>query len=437
MTGQRIGNYHVVRQMSQDATGVTYEALHRHSKQRVAVRVLRADLVHDPQSGARLFNDIAALGGVQHRSVVSVHEAGLLPDGAAYIAMEYLEAHTLAQRLAGEGGELDGAFVLSVAWQLAGLLCAAHQRGLVHGDLRPASVLLLPEPAAPAGVRVKLPDLGLSWLDAPRGRSRLEGSGSGPLYLAPEQMHPASETTPQSDVFSLGAVLYQVLGGRPPFGPRGTAEALTAAPLVPLRTLDSSIPPSLDALVQSMLRPNPAERPEMAQVVGELEKLLVDEGVMPAPRPQPPPSRRWKRYVAGAALAGVAFAGLGVLAWHGGLLPRRPAAGTVATRTSPAAPSPASIPPPPQTMQRHQPPQAAPASAEVQLPLVPPPPAETPPRPTPIAQDRAPIPPLRIEPAGKTGRKRPARPARPTGPDIAPIPADPGAPVEPAAATDS
>lgn len=477
MIGQRIGNYQVVRQVHQGRQGgaaVVYEALHQRSKQQVAIRVLRRDLSQDQLAGVRLFNDVAALGGVQHRSVLTVHEAGMLPDGSAYIVTEHIEGHSLSARLRGEGGEMDGAGALSIAWQLAGALRAGHQRGVLHGDLRPDGVMLVAEPAAPAGVRVKLPDLGLAWLDGPGPgdgvAGRLPGQGAEAQYLAPEQLQEPGTATPQSDVFSLGAVLYLLLTGAPPFSERGSVDALTA-PLRPLREVDGSIPEELSGLVQRMLETNPAWRPPLEQVAAAIERLCIAEGLVPGPAPAAQPEaqaespkgggRRGRRLAAiGGALL---VAGLGAAVvvglrtgWRfGGATPLFGASGqqvaaapTPATSGAPAAPAqpdpaaqeaatdgPAAQAAAAPDGSADTPEQAAAAkdkeaageaqaqadkdkeAAAAQAP----PAADPSKRPTPVAIDKAPIPPLRLDigkAAAPAPKKKPGRPAK--GPAKAP-----------------
>ncbi len=230
MVGQRIGNYRVMRKIGEGGMGAVFEAIHEQIERRVAIKVLHAKYTQEPEIAKRFINEARAVNIVQHSGLVGAYEFGTLPDGAAYIVMEYLDGETLSARLRKSGGVL-GLASLNLTRQIASALAAAHQKGIIHRDLKPANVIVVPEPEAPGGERAKILDFGIAKVTPPKGEEGPTGGGElktrtgvfmgTPKYMAPEQCRGAGTVDDKADVYSLGAMFYQMLSGRPPFDAPG------------------------------------------------------------------------------------------------------------------------------------------------------------------------------------------------------------------------
>lgn len=292
-SGQIIGSYRIVKLLGSGAMGAVYEAVHEHIDRRAAIKFLSLDTTKYPDLTRRFFNEARAANQIKHPGVVQVYEFGQLSDGTPWMLMEYIEGETLDDRLtaarkspAGRMG-LPG---LPIAYQLASILSATHARGIVHRDLKPGNVMLVADPVAATGERVKLLDFGIAKLVTGSLRGEVGGANPPPLtatgamlgtpaYMAPEQCRDSGEVDGQADVYALGAILYQMLAGRIPFS-GDTPWAIIAAKVydVPpaLTDLDPSLAarPELTSLVNSMLEKEPGRRPTMPQVEVDLRRLM-------------------------------------------------------------------------------------------------------------------------------------------------------------------
>ncbi len=282
--GQRIGNYRVRRKLGQGGMGAVYEAVQEQIGRRAAIKVLHPEYANDQQSIQRFFNEARAVNIIHHQGLVGVFESGRLEDGGAYIVMEYLDGELLTRRLekAGQIGQRDA---LSFGRQIAAALSAAHQKGIVHRDLKPDNIMVVSDPEAVDGERVKIFDFGIAKLrlnslppaHAPTEMRTQTGMIMGtPTHMAPEQCRGASDIDSKADVYSLGVIIYQMLVGHPPFVADSPGELLS----MHLRDkppnlckLDPSIPEGLADLVHQMLAKEPEARPEMSVVVEQLEAL--------------------------------------------------------------------------------------------------------------------------------------------------------------------
>jgi serine/threonine protein kinase len=265
----RLGPYEILGRLGRGGMGTVYKARHRELDKVVAVKVLSAHAASG-QAVVRFRTEMKAVGRLDHANIVAAHDAGQA-EGMYYLVMEFVEGLDLA-RLAARAGRLSVADACELAHQAAAGLRHAHDRGLTHRDVKPANLML-----ARGGV-VKVLDLGLA-----RMRGGADGAtASGVLlgtadYIAPEQIGSAQHADGRADVYGLGATLYFLLAGSPPFAGDGTAswlEKLRAhqeEPVPPLRSRRADVPPALAALVESMLAKNPADRPaSMAEVAEAL-----------------------------------------------------------------------------------------------------------------------------------------------------------------------
>jgi serine/threonine-protein kinase len=271
MVGQQIGHYKVVRKLGEGGMGAVFEAVHEHIGKRAAIKVLHRQFSQDPEFARRFFNEAKAVNLVQHNGLVNIFELGQLPDGSAYIVMDYLDGETLSGRIKRSGGRL-GLEGLQLIRQIASALSAAHAKGIVHRDLKPANIIIVPEPEAPGGERAKILDFGVAKLTEEGEHTRTGVFMGTPKYMAPEQCRGAGHVDAKADVYSLGCMLYQ-----------GEIMAMHIfAQPQKLRDLDPSVPEGLAALTHRMLAKQPEERPTMAEVAMELGRYGALTGALPA-----------------------------------------------------------------------------------------------------------------------------------------------------------
>lgn len=279
--GSQIGPYRIVRPVGQGGMGAVYEANHQQLGRRVAIKVLLPTFATHPEVVARFFNEARAVNVIDHPGLVQITEFGQLPDGSAYLVMEYLQGETLGSRLKKNNKRLSEPAALRLTWQLASILAATHDKGIVHRDIKPGNIMLVPDEAMPEGERVKLLDFGiakLAWEQGPQDPLTRTGTVMGTaLYMSPEQCRGAAQVDGRADVYSLGVLLYQMLAGRPPF--IGTLDAGIAAlhmyePPPPLREFAPMASDPAVTLVHRMLVKEREERPTMREVATVLSKLV-------------------------------------------------------------------------------------------------------------------------------------------------------------------
>ena len=210
------GQYRIKQRMGSGASGVIYEAARMSDGMPVAIKLLRAAAAHDAVASDRLRREAEALGLSWHPNVVEVIDHGHLPDGTAYLVMELLHGESLATRLKTKG-RLAPAELLPIAMQVCDALAAVHAAGVIHRDLKPSNIFLAVDREDPAGtMRVKLLDFGIARVEWEETRITNTGGPLGtPGYMSPEQ-ETGGEVDGRSDIFALGAVLYECLVGEPP-----------------------------------------------------------------------------------------------------------------------------------------------------------------------------------------------------------------------------
>jgi serine/threonine-protein kinase len=260
------GQYRILRRMGSGATGVIYEAVRISDGVPVAIKLLRAAAAHEAVASDRLRREAEALGLSWHPNVVEVIDHGHLADGTAYLVMELLHGESLGTRLRNKG-RLKPRDVLPVAMQVCDALAAVHAAGVVHRDLKPSNIFLAVDRDDPAGPeRVKLLDFGIARVEWEETRITNTGGPLGtPGYMSPEQEAGSGEIDARSDVFALGAVLYECLVGEPP-PPRSPSGLLRTGDSTAVR-FDSGtqksaglVPPVWRAIIEKAMALQPAER---------------------------------------------------------------------------------------------------------------------------------------------------------------------------------
>ena len=256
----RLGSYRVVRILGLGGMGVVLEALDPKLKRRVALKVMRPELLANRSAVARFLREAQAAAAVKHDHVVTIYQVDE-ERGLPFLAMEYLAGETLETRLARDG-RLPLPEVLRIGREIAAGLAAAHRLGLTHRDIKPANIWLEP--------RVKILDFGLARdFQSSVRLTHPEVVLGTPAYMAPEQAT-GRAVDQRADLFSLGCILYRACTGRLPFiGPDAisTLMAISAELPVAPQALRTDIPGGLSQLIMQLLEKSPDLRPESADAV--------------------------------------------------------------------------------------------------------------------------------------------------------------------------
>jgi urea transport system substrate-binding protein len=260
---ERIGYYRILKVLGKGGMGVVYQAEDTRLQRVVALKIILPQHSANPKFRERFLREARASASVKDDHVVTVYHVG--QDGSVpFLAMEYLEGETL-QGLLERGEPIPLREALRIGWEIASGLAAAHEKGLVHRDVKPSNIWL----EAPTG-RAKLLDFGL--VHAGTGHTGLTQTGvvvGTPEFMAPEQAR-GEEVDARSDLFSLGAILYTLCSGQKPFQGTSVMAVLSALALDrprPLTELNPDIPPALVDLIGRLLEKKPAHRPSSAAEV--------------------------------------------------------------------------------------------------------------------------------------------------------------------------
>lgn len=335
--GRVVGTYRLLRVLGEGGMGVVFLAEHVRMGRQAALKLLHPSSRERPDIAKRLGAEARAMGRLTHPGIVAILDHDVLPDGTGYLVMEYLPGQPLRDRLQAMGGRLAPLQAIAILAECAFAMAAAHAAGVIHRDLSPANIMCMPTGEGEGGA-IKILDFGLARLQSPDGASSSshnttrDGAVLGTLkYMAPEQCLDAHSADEAADVYSLGAIGYELLTGAPPFSAASSWELIERhlrepPPPLPERSTadDSPIPADLRTLLHEMLAKSPLSRPPMAQVRERLLPLLPEES--PGQRSQPvlPPlsaplsrrarerRRRLRRLLWSAALLGVLGSLLGL-----------------------------------------------------------------------------------------------------------------------------
>jgi hypothetical protein len=280
MIGKTVGPYLVVAKLGEGGMGEVYRARDSRLGRDVAVKVLPVAFSDDTERRARFEREAQAVAALSHPNVVAIFDTGV-HDGHLYVVMELLNGETLRDRLA--TGSLPVRKAVETAVQIARGLSAAHDKGVIHRDLKPENVFLL------ADGQVKILDFGLAQqIAASSGASETVAALTGPGmvmgtvgYMAPEQVR-GQPTDARTDLFALGAVLYEMLAGQRAFRCDTSAETMTAILREDPPDLSNARPglsPSLDRIVRHCMEKNQAERFQTARDVAFALESLSGSGV--------------------------------------------------------------------------------------------------------------------------------------------------------------
>ncbi|MFO0932765.1 MAG: serine/threonine-protein kinase [Planctomycetota bacterium] len=273
----QIHGYRLLEVLGRGAMGTVYRALHLGLNREVAVKILRPDLAGDRTQVERLKAEAAMLASLDHPNIVRALDAGE-SNGFPYVVMELVEGETLRDRLRREG-RLPEDEALRITRGLADALERARRMGVVHRDVKPGNILM-----SRSG-QPKLMDLGLAKGPIDLGLTQHGATVGTPQYISPEQALDPRKADTRSDIYSLGATLYAMLAGQPPFDGATLAEILTKVLYevpVPVRSLRPEVSPETGYLVERMMLRDAALRYRTpAQVVADIDRLTQGASILP------------------------------------------------------------------------------------------------------------------------------------------------------------
>jgi serine/threonine-protein kinase len=260
---RQLGQYRLRRRLGAGGMGEVYLAEHQLLKRPCAVKLIRPDEAADPRAQERFEREVRLTATLSHPNTVEIYDYGRAEDGTYYYVMEYLPGLSLAE-LVERYGPVPPARVVYLLRQACGALREAHAAGLIHRDIKPSNIIA----ARRGGMDdvAKLLDFGLVRRAATAPAAQLSSEGrilGTPLFMSPEQATGSRELDERSDIYSLGAVTYYLLTGRPPFeGNDGMAVLIAHArdPVVPPSRVYPGIPKDLERAVLLCLAKSPAER---------------------------------------------------------------------------------------------------------------------------------------------------------------------------------
>lgn len=317
---RRFGDYDLLEETGRGGMGVVYRARQRSLDRIVALKVLLGGHFAGEDGRKRFQAEAEASARLRHPGLVAIHEAGEV-DGQPFFSMDFVEGRTLAQEI--QGRPLSFVRAAHIAEHIARAVHHAHTHGILHRDLKPSNVLL------DAAGEPHVTDFGLAktFNQASLGGNGLTLTGQvvgSPSWMAPEQAFGlAEQLTPACDVYSLGAVLYEMLTGRPPFhGETSQAifEQARAADPIPPRRLNASVPRDLETVCLRCLEKQPSRRYASASLLAEdLARFLAGEPVHARPIGFFDRAWRWalRHRAAALALAAILVAFAGVIAIMG------------------------------------------------------------------------------------------------------------------------
>jgi tetratricopeptide (TPR) repeat protein len=323
-----VSGYEVLEELGRGGMGVVYKARHVGMKRLVALKMLQPGAGAGPEQLARFRTEVEALGRLEHPNIIRIYEVGE-HQGRPYFALEFVPGGSLEEKL--RGVPLPARQAAALAETLARAIHAAHESRIVHRDLKPANVLLAsggrepPDPTEPSGgsrpplaAQVpKITDFGLAkQLDADSVKTRSGDILGTPSYMAPEQAHGKNHAVgPRTDVYSLGAVLYEMLTGRPPFQGEtvwDTLEQVVKKDPVPPRSLQPRLPRDLETICLKCLHKEPARRyATAADLAEDLRRFLGGEPIRGRPTPAWERAWKWLRRRPARAAAGATALVLG------------------------------------------------------------------------------------------------------------------------------
>jgi serine/threonine protein kinase len=275
--------YEIVRRIGQGGMGDVYEAKHARLTGRYAVKVLPPEFALNEAVLSRFHREAQIASGLQHPNIVQVIDFHETDDGTPYLVMEFLDGEDLSVWMT-RRGPIPLAEAMPLVEQIGAALTAVHRRGIVHRDVKPQNVFLIPQENG--RTLIKLVDFGLSKAHAPSlivtRQPMLLGT---PQYMAPEQaLARGDEVGPATDQFALGAIIYQMLSGRPPFVGERISSVLYQIVHEDPPPLGAGVDGRVEAALRKALSKRPPDRfASMAAFVDALREAMVAGALLPMP----------------------------------------------------------------------------------------------------------------------------------------------------------
>ncbi len=309
MIGWTISHYKIVEKLGEGGMGVVYKAEDTKLKRTVALKFLHPELTRDDEAKTRFMHEAQAAAALNHSNICTIHEIDE-HEGQSFIAMEYIEGEGLKERI--ERGPLPIDKALSTAIEVGEGLREAHEKGIVHRDIKPGNIMLTSRGQA------KILDFGLARLGAHSKITKADTTLGTAAYMSPEQAS-GKEVDRRTDIWSLGVMLYEMIAGQRPFV--GDYEAAAVHSILhdepePLTSRRSNVPMELERIVGKALAKNPSERyPHVEDMLVDLRALRSTTQPHRVPQGTKRRSTRNKAWIlgAGAAVVVLVLLGLAVL----------------------------------------------------------------------------------------------------------------------------
>jgi tRNA A-37 threonylcarbamoyl transferase component Bud32 len=310
MIGQTFGPYKITERIGEGGMAVVYKGYQQSLNRYVAIKVLRTELAQEKDFVTRFRREALAVAELSHPNILHVYDAGFA-QGVYYIVMAYVDGGSLKDLVSQGAVEIE--YAISITCQLADALHHAHQRGLIHRDVKPNNILISRDG------RPLLTDFGIAKaLHESAGLTRTGTSIGTPEYMAPEQIQ-GQKVDGRTDIYALGIVLYEMLVGWAPFSATTPVAALykqVNEPPPPLRQANINVPDWLEAVVTKALAKSPQDRYQQASDFDEALRERRAPGKVPTPAPAMArraarqPERERKR---GGAMVPILIGGIVVL----------------------------------------------------------------------------------------------------------------------------
>jgi serine/threonine protein kinase/tetratricopeptide (TPR) repeat protein len=286
----RLGNYQIIEEIARGGMGVVYRARHLPSQRIVALKRVLTYHSDSQETLARFQREAQAAASLEHPNILPIYDVGTTEDGLPYFSMKLAAGGSLQNVRDQFGGEPQRSAQLIV--KVARAIEFAHGRGVIHRDLKPGNVLL------DSGGEPMVADFGLAkWLDKSGDLTCTLTVFGTPGYIAPEQAQGApAKQKPGVDIYSLGAIFFELLSGRPPFLGEHAIDVIrqaTEKPAPKLRSLVSGIPRDLETICARCLDRDPVRRyPSAGELAADLDRWIEDRPIVA--RPLSPPIRLWR-----------------------------------------------------------------------------------------------------------------------------------------------
>jgi serine/threonine-protein kinase len=283
---KQLGQYRLKQKLGSGGMGEVFLAEHQMMKRPCAVKLIRPEKAGDPRMLARFEREVRATAKLSHWNSIDIYDYGRTADGTFYYVMEYLPGHNIGE-IVQQYGPIPPARAVYLLDQVCGALAEAHSIGLVHRDIKPANIFC----AYRGGVFdvIKLLDFGLAKPTMEKNADvqlTMAGQVTGsPMFMSPEQASGEESVDARSDIYSLGAVIYYILTGQPPFisdNPLKMMIAHASQEVVPPSRLNPDISRELEEIVLRCLEKDPEHRyQDVASLRAALRELVFDENWSP------------------------------------------------------------------------------------------------------------------------------------------------------------